>query len=135
MNEVWRISHIIKIIGVHKHQFEQAQDIERLNHTHSFQSIIFHSFYYKHSSNIIIRNNLNDDRLHISICKRDNLLIALTFELYYKYKRIPYYFDILFLDFNNNNALNDQFTLAQHILGDDMLLTFFRYEKNSCCID
>ena len=133
MNKVWRISDIIKMIGEFKHQFEQAQDISRLNMSHSFQSLVFHVFYYEYNNSVIIRNNISNNRLHISIIKSKYPSVVITFELYHKYKRLPYYFDILFLDFNNNNALHNQFILTQHILNDNMLLTFFRYETNSCC--
>ena len=94
MNKVWIISDLITMIGEFKHQFEEAEDVERLNMTHSFQSLVFHVFYYEYNSSVIIRNNVNNDRLHISICKRENQLVAVTFKLYHKYKRIPYYFDI-----------------------------------------
>ena len=133
MNKVWRLSDIIKTIGKYKHEFEKAQDVERLNTSHSFQSLVFHLFYYKYNSSVIIRNNHNKDRLNISIVKSKYPAVVITFEVYHKYKRLPYYFDILFLYFNNNNALNNQLFLTQHILNDNMLLTFFRYEKKSCC--
>ena len=132
MNKVWRISDIIKTIGKYKHQFEQAQDVERLNMSHSFQSLVFHLFYYQYNSGMVMKNTISTDRLHISIIKSKYQSVVITFELYHKYKRLPYYFDILFLDFSNNNALHNQFVLTQHILNDNMLLTFFQYEKISC---
>ena len=130
MNEVWRISDIIKMIGEFKHKFEQAQDVKKLNMTQSFQALVFHLFYYKYGAGMVVRNNIGDDRLHIYICKRENQFVVITFELYYKYKHLPYYFDILFLDFNNK-AIPNQSTLAQYILSNDMLLIFFQYETNS----
>ena len=133
MNKVWRISDLITMIGEFKHKFELAQDVEKLNMSHSFQSLVFHIFYYKYDSGMVVRNNISNDRLHISIIKNKYPSVVITFELYHKYKRLPYYFDILFLDFNNNNALHNQFILTQHILNDNMLLIFFRYEKISCC--
>ena len=90
-------------------------------------------FYYEYNSSVIITNNTSNDRLHISIIKNKYPLVVTTFELYHKYKRLPYYLDILFLDFNNNNTLHKQFILAQHIPNDNMLLPFFRYEKKSYC--
>ena len=123
---------MIKKIGEFKHQFEQAQDVERLNMTHSFQCLVFHAFYYEYNNSFIVRNNISHDRLHVSIIKSKYPLIALTFELYHKHKRLPYYFDILFLDFNNK-AITNHFILTQHILNDNMLIIFFRYEKKSIC--
>ena len=81
---------------------------------------------------MVVRNNTSNDRLHISIIKSKYQSVVLTFELYHKYKRLPYYFDILFLDFNDNNITN-QTTLAQRILNDYILLSFFRYEKKNIC--
>ena len=133
MNEMWRISDLVKMIGEFKHQFASAQDVEILNMSHSFQSLVFHVFYYEYNSSVIIRNNVNNDRLHISIIKSKYPSVIITFELYHKYKHLPYYFDILFLDFNNNNALHNQFILTQHILNDSLLIPFFRYEKKSIC--
>ena len=132
MNKGWRISDIIKMIGEFKHKFEQAQDVEKLNMTQSFQALVFHLFYYKYGSGMVVRNTISTDRLHISIIKSKYPLIALTFELYHKHKRLPYYFDILFFDFTSC-AVRNQIILTQHILNDNMLLIFFRYEKISCC--
>ena len=133
MNKVWRISDMIKKIGEFKHQFELAQDVEILNMSHSFQFLIFHLFYYKYGSSMVVRNNISTDRLHISIIESKYQSVVITFELYHKYKRLPYYFDILFLDLNNNNALHNQLILTQHILNDNMLIPFFRHEKKSIC--
>ena len=130
MNKVWRISDLIKTIGRFKHEFEKAQDVERLNTSHSFQSLVFHLFYYKYNSGLVVRNNYNNDRLHISIINSKYPSVVITFEVYHKYKRLPYYFDILFLDCNNKSIIN-QSTLAQHILNDHMILSFFQYEKKS----
>ena len=113
MNKVWRISDMIKKIGEFKHKFELAQDVEKLNCTNTFQSLVFHIFYYKYGSGMVVRNNISNDRLHISIIKSKYPSVVITFELYHKYKRLPYYFDILFLDFSNNNALHNQFILTQ----------------------
>ena len=120
MNKVWRISDLVKMIGEFKHQFELAQDVEKLNMSYSFQSLVFHVFYYEYNNSAIIRNTISTDRLHISIIKSKYPSVVITFELYHKYERLPYYFDILFLDFNNNNALHNQFILKQHILNDNM---------------
>ena len=132
MNKMWRISDMIKKIGEFKHQFEQAQDVERLNMTHSFQCLVFHVFYYEYNNSVIIGNTISTDRLHISIIKSKDPSVVIVFELYHKYKRLPYYFDILFLDFTSC-AVRNQIILTQHILNDNMLLIFFRYEKISCC--
>ena len=116
---MWRISDLITMIGEFKHKFELAQDVEKLNMSHSFQSLIFHLFYYKYGSGMVVRNNISNNRLHISIIKSKYPSVVITFELYHKYKHLPYYFDILFLDLDNK-AITNQSSLAQHILNDNM---------------
>ena len=57
-----------------KHQFEQAQDVERLNMSHSFQSLVLHIFYYKYGSGMVVRNTISTDRLYISIIEQISVL-------------------------------------------------------------
>ena len=131
-HKLWSITDLIKMIGQYKHEFEHANDIEKLNQVNSFQSFVYHLFYRKYDSGIIIRSKMNNDRLHISICKHQYPDIIISFELYEKYKKIPYYADTLFLDFNKT-PVDNQLVLANHILNDTMLFHFFKFETNSYC--
>ena len=56
------ISDMVKKFGEFKHQFEQVQDVEKLNMSHSFQSLVFHIFYYQYNSGMVVRNDISNDR-------------------------------------------------------------------------
>ena len=129
---LWQITDLIKMIGQYKKLFENITDIEKLNQSHSFQSLVYHVFYRQYDSGIIIRNKMNNDRLHISICKHQYPDIITSFELYGKYKKRPYYVDTLFLDFNEM-PIDNQRVLANHILNDSLLFHFFEFEGKSYC--
>ena len=128
--KLWQITDLINVISKYKHEFENIADIEKLNQVYSFQSLVYHVFYKKYDSGIIIRNKMNNDRLHISICKHQYPDIIISFELYGKYKKRPYYVDTLFLDFNEI-PVDNQLVLANHVLNDIMLLHFFQFERTS----
>ena len=131
-NKVFAITDLTKYIGCFKHQFELASDIEKLNNQFSFQSLVYHLFRYQTDTGLIIRNN--NQRLMIKICKCKNDIILLTFQTFEKFKRLPYYFDTLFL-YKENTPLDNQNKLANHILNDTMLLPFFQCtnKKNVIC--
>ena len=106
VNKVFQITDLVKCIGALKHQFEVASDIQKLNNTYNFQSLIFHLFHNVFDSGIIIKQN--DNRLAIRICKHKNPTITITFETFEKYKRQPYYFDTLFLDMTDTPIQNNK---------------------------
>ena len=128
-SKVWTVIDLIKEIGFFKKMFEQASDIEKLNQSRTFQELVYHVFGRVYDSGLIVRNMYNNDRLHISICKHKKPIVIVTFEILHKRKRIPYYFDILFLDMNSS-ALSNQRILTKYILNDCLLLWFFRYETS-----
>ena len=131
-NKLWTITDLIKEVGKWKTEFENIADIEKLNQSHSFQSLVYHVFYRQYDSGIIIRNKMNNDRLHISICKHQYPDIITSFELYGKYKKRPFYVDTLFLDFNKM-PIDNQRVLANFVLNDTMLFHFFEFERKSYC--
>ena len=130
--KVWSITDLIGIIGSFKKMFEHASDIEKLNESTSFQHLVFHVLARGFDSGLIIRDRYSRDRLHISICKHRKPIIVVTFEILEKRKRIPYYFDILFLD-SNSSAITNQRKLAEMILNDSLLLPFFWYDSKTEC--
>ena len=131
-NKVFAITDLTKYIGSFKHQMEQCMDIEKLNKIFSFQSLVYHLFHHIYDSGITVRNTIDDNRLSIRICKHKNPIIPITFEVFEKHKRIPCYYDILFLDFKDK-PIDNQNKLANHILSDEILFPFFQYEKKSYC--
>ena len=122
-NKVWKIKDLVKHISKFKHQFENASDIERLSNNNDYQHILYHIYNYRTDNGLVIRKN--DERLVVNICLHKKPYITLTFKCYEKYKKIPYYFDITFLN-TNEKAINNQRLIANRILNDDMLLEFFR---------
>ena len=130
---VWKISDLVKHIVSFKKQMEHASDLQKLNKTHSFQHLLYSVFFYEYNSGLILRNELNNDRLSIKINKYNYPIVFVTFEAYQKYKRTLYYSDNLFLNFDHE-AVYNQHRLSQHILNDHMLLPFFQYEyvKSIC---
>ena len=128
--KVWRITDLVKMISKWKHMFEQVSDIEQLNESTTFQHLVWHIFGRIYDSSLIVRHNT--ERLHISICKHKSPLVITTFKILEKRKRIPYYFDILFLD-SNSSALTNQRKLAQRILNDSLLLPFFWHDNEMSC--
>ena len=131
-NKVWAITDIVKLIGKFKGQMEHCIDIEKINQVYSFQSLLCHLFYHLYDSGIIVRSKMNEDRMHISICKHQNHMVLISFELYGKYKKMPFYVDQLFLNFNEK-AIDNQYKIANHILNDTLLSHFFEFEKKSYC--
>ena len=90
---------------------------------------MFHSVF---DSGSIVRQKGNTDGLSISICKHKSSMILISFQIFEKYKKQPYYFDKIFLN-ANNNPLHNQRTLSNYILNDCMLLDFFIDENKSQC--
>ena len=130
--KVWLITDLIRVIGSFKKLFEQASDIEKLNKSPAFQHLVFHVFARISDSGLIIRDSYSKDRLHISICKHKKPMVIVTFEILAKRKRLPHYFDILFLN-SNESALTNQRKLAERVLCDPMLLYFFYNDSNTDC--
>ena len=121
--QVFTITDLVKKIGHYKKEFEEAQDIYYLNNNFHFQQLILLIFNNIYDSGLTIKNkNQDDQRLMIKICKHKPIL--LTFEIFQKYKRIPYYVDQLFLDVKKS-ALYNQKEISKYILNDSMLLNFF----------
>ena len=131
-HKVWKISDLIKLIGSFKKEMERATDIEKLNKTRSFQQLLNHLFFYQYNSGLILRNQINNDRLSIKINKYNYPVVFIVFEAYEKHKRTFYYSDNLFLDLDHEAVYNQQ-RVGQHILNDNMLLQFFQYEVKSIC--
>ena len=132
VQKVWSITDLIGVIGSFKKLFEHASDIQKLNESTSFQHLVFHVFARISDSGLIIRDRYCKDRLHISICKHKYPVVVVTFEILAKRKRIPYYFDIMFLDMNNG-ALINQRLLTERVLNDSLLLPFFWYDSKTDC--
>ena len=128
-NKVCGIKDMIELIGDWKHHFERASDIEQLNESHKFQSLIFQIFHNEYNSGLLLRNNNTDKRLNITISKHSNKkYVFITFEAFEKYKKIPYYRDILVIK-TEDTPIKSQRKIALDILNDNMLLKFF--QKNS----
>ena len=123
-SKAFAITDIVKIIGDFKNQFERASDIEKLNNLTAFQNLVFELFSCKNDSGIIIRNE-NEDRLEIRICFHNSTYITIQFICYEKYKRIPYYYEPLFLD-KQHKSIDLQYQLSEYILNDNMVLEFFK---------
>ena len=132
-NKVWKISDLIKLIGSYKGEFENATDIEKLNKVQTFQHLVYHVFSDSEFCNgLVIRNTLNEHRLLISICKHKRPTVLISFSCFKKYKRIPYHFDTLFLNLDNercNNPTLEQRKLSTIILNDGILFEFFRHPR------
>ena len=79
---------LLKLIGSYKHDFERTADIEKLNATKLFQSIIFLVFYYNCVGGVRARNVETGYRLQITSCKCDSDYIVGFFSCFKKYKRI-----------------------------------------------
>ena len=81
---------------------------------------MYHVFNDEFDSGLIVRKD--EERMSIKICKHKPIL--LTFEIFKKYKRIPYYSTQLLLD-NEKPALTNQYEVSRFILEDNILLPFF----------
>lgn len=127
-NKVFQITDLVRLIAYYKHLFEDAYDIDCLNNNYQFEHLIYHIFYDKYDSGLIVRNKDIDDRLSIQICKHDKTKILITFEAYEKYKRTFYYSTQLLLDRQKQTALFNQREIAWFILNDNILLPFFMTE-------
>ena len=118
---VWQISDLIKKIGSLKHEFENAYDKEKLANTKEYQRLLLHTFYFKNNNGISIKKN--GKRLYIYINKSEPYIIV-RFQTYEKRKRIPYYFNIIFLSTNDSPLIN-QNKMYEMVLGEPILLKFF----------
>ena len=112
------------MIGQYKHEFENITDIEKLNNTSLFQHIIAIIFSCNSDNGVIKYDNQTGGRLNIRVCKCDQQIIIVQAELLKKYKRIPYHYDMFFLN-KNSNPVDNQRLLASWILNDEFLLHFF----------
>ena len=131
-NKIFSCLDIIKLISQYKHEMEYCIDIEKLNQVGSFQSLVYHLFRFNCDCGVIIRNRTNNERLVIKICKCKQPLVLVMFKTFEKYKRLPYYIDTLFLNFNNS-PIHNQNILAQHILNDNIIFNFFKYKQMCNC--
>ena len=124
-HKLWAITDLINVINKYKHEFERANDIEKLNSTQLFQHLIGLIFYCKCDSGTIKYDNKTSERLSIRICKCHTDTIIIHTEVLQKYKRSGYYYNTLFLD-TNTNPVDNQRLLANWILHNPLLLNFFR---------
>ena len=123
INKVWCISDLCKMIGSYKHQFEVAKDVQYLSNNNDYQHLLYHIYNYQYDTGVTIRKN--SDRMRVKVCTCNKDQIVLTFELFEKCKRIPYYYDTLFLN-KNKQAIDNQRKLAVWIINDPLLLPFFK---------
>ena len=130
--KVWSVTDLIKLISKYKHEFEHAHDIEKLNNLHVFQHLVFHIFHRKYDSGMILKSEITNDRLQITICKHKYPYVMITFDTYEYRKRRPFYVQQLFIDFNEQ-PINNQQMLSNFVLNDSMLLQFFEHEQSSKC--
>ena len=124
-HKLWSVTDLIKMIGHYKHEFENIADIEKLNYTRLFQHLVAIIFSCNSDNGVIKYDNRTGERLTMRVCKCSSDIIIVQTELFKKYKRIPYYYDTLFLD-KNSNPVDNQRLLANWILKDKLLLHFFR---------
>ena len=125
IQRVWRITDLIKLIGTFKHDFEHNMDIQQLNNSYLFQHIIPLIFYLKCESGVVKYNVQNGQRMRIQVCKCNPNTTIIQFDLFEKRKRTPYYHDTIFLH-NNDKPLGNQRILAEWILNDTLILSFFK---------
>jgi hypothetical protein len=125
-NKVFQITDLIKHIAKFKHQFEYAEDIDKLNNTHIFQNLVCLIFANNctHDHGLIVKSS-EDERMIINVCFHNSNHIHLRFSVFGKYKRVPYYFDFILLQ-KDDPPLHNQYLLSQFILNDDILLPFFK---------
>jgi hypothetical protein len=128
--KVFQITDLIKYIGKFKKQFEDADNIDKLNNTYIFQNLICLIFGNKceHDSGLIIKNG-EDDRLIINICFHNHNHIHIRFTTFQKYQRNPYYFDFILLN-KNIIPIDNQYLFSTFIINDSILLPFFKSEKS-----
>ena len=70
----------------------------------------------------------NQKRLIVKIFKNNYInQLVIEFSVFDKYKRLPYYFCVEFLD-RQIDSLSLQHQLAEYVLLDPLLLPFFRGE-------
>ena len=124
-HELWAITDLIKEIAKWKTEFENIADIEKLNATRLLQHLVAIIFNCNSDNGVIKYDNRTGERLNIRVCKCDENSIIVQTELFKKYKRIPYHYDMFFLD-KNSNPVDSQRLLAEWILNDQLLLHFFR---------
>ena len=125
VQKVWRITDLVRLIGLFKHDFEHNMDIEQINNTYLFQHLIPLIFFIRSDSGVVKYNAKNDDRMRIEICKCNPQITVIQFDLFHKHKRTQYYHDSIFLD-NDKEPLVNQRRLSECILNDSLLLGFFK---------
>ena len=123
--KVWAITDLIKEIGKWKTEFEIANDIEKLNNTYLMQYLVGLIFYCNCETSVIKYNDKNRERMSVYICKCNPNITIVQFDIFEKYKRIPYYHDNIFLK-NNKCALENQRMFVEWVLNDPLLVEFFR---------
>ena len=125
IQKVWRITDLVRLIGLFKHKMEHNMDIENLNNTYLFQHLIPLIFFIRCDSGVVKYNATNADRMRIEICKCDPNITVVQFDLFEKRKRIQFYHSTLFL-INDNKPLDNQRRLSEWILNDSLVLDYFR---------
>ena len=125
--KVWAITDLIKEIGKWKTEFEIANDIEKLNNTYLMQYLVGLIFYCNCETSVIKYNDKNRERMSVHICKCYSNITVVQFDIFEKYKRIPYYHDNILLK-NNESALENQRSLGKLVLNDPLLVEFFMYD-------
>ena len=125
IQQVWRITDLVRLIGLFKHNFEHIMDIENLNNTYLFQHLIPLIFFIRSDSGVVKYNDCNGERMRIEICKCNPNISVVQFDLFHKHKRTQYYHNTIFLN-NKDQPLANQRKLAECILNDTLLLDFFK---------
>ena len=128
-NKVFAITDLVRVIGDFKHDFERASDIEYLSANNQFQHLVYHIFNNICDSSMLIRNLHNSERLAINICVHKKPYIVVRLGAFHKYKRLPFYIDILFLDTEKSPIFNQRQVVANNILSDEILLPFFQSQN------
>ena len=131
IQQVWRITDLIKLIGSLKHDFEHNIDIEQINNTYLFQHLIPLIFYLNSESGIVKYNAKNGDRMRIQICKCNPSTTVIQFDLFDKRKRTPFYYDSILLH-NIEKPFANQRILAEWVLNDQLLLNFCQCSGDIC---
>ena len=123
--KVWAITDLIKEISMWKTEFEIANDIEKLNNTYLMQYLVGLVFFCKCETSVVKYNDINRERMSIHICKCDSNITVVQFDIFEKYKRLPYYHDYMLLK-NNTCAVENQRLLSTWVLNDPLVVEFFR---------
>ena len=112
------ITDLLKKIGSYKHDLEREDNLKNMYSHEIFQDILAYLWLGITGVTLFYKRKTNNDRMKISTDYFQNYI---SFNLYHKYKKKPYY--------SKEFSMCCYEELALNLTKDDILLTFFKDYK------